>query len=250
MKELVQAIPDVEHLLSLSPEDLGEKIIYLIKQRDEERFSFHLFEHELFGTGAQVSGTSYALERKNSVLYAIGEAWAWLQSKCLIFVEPGPNGKNGWMVLSRRALAMQTPADFASYRIALQFPREILHPAMPPSVWGAFVRGEYDVAVFQATKAVEVATRNASRLPASEVGRSLMQKAFSAETGPLADMAAERSERTARMDLFCGVIGSYKNPQSHRDVNLEDPSEAMEVILFANHLLRIISARSAEVENT
>ena len=69
-----------------------------------------------------------------------------------------------------------------------------------------------------------------------------MRKAFG-EDGPLTDMTAEKGERERRSDLFAGAIGSYKNPHSHRDVHMEDPEEALEIILLANHLLRIVDAR-------
>jgi hypothetical protein len=72
-----------------------------------------------------------------------------------------------------------------------------------------------------------------------------MRKAFHEDNGPLTDKSAEKSERQARSALFSGAIGSYKNPHSHRDVNLDDPEEATEIVLLANHLLRIVDQRDA-----
>lgn len=70
------------------------------------------------------------------------------------------------------------------------------------------MRGEFDVAVFQAMKAVEVAVRAASNI--SQLGVKLMRSAFNPETGPLTDMTVRSGERTARMELSPGLSAPTK----------------------------------------
>jgi uncharacterized protein (TIGR02391 family) len=103
----------------------------------------------------------------------------------------------------------------------------------------SFFRGDYDTAVFQAFKEVEVRVRKKANLANTDIGVPLMRKAFNPTNGVLMDPSADPGERTARMELFAGAIGSYKNPSSHRDVSFTDPKEAADIIHLANQLLRV-----------
>ena len=127
----------------------------------------------------------------------------------MILPDPSQAHTSGWYILSRRARRFQSEAQFASYAVARMLPCEALHARIADKVWMAFMRGEFDVAVFQAMKAVEVAVRDAGELPDNLLGVKLMREAFR-DNGPLADMSTEAGERVGRMELFAGAIGSYK----------------------------------------
>ena len=49
------------------------------------------------------------------------------------------------------------------------------------------------------------------------------------------------------MELFAGSIGTFKNPPSHRQVNYGDPTEASEVVLLADLLMRLLDRVAARI---
>jgi uncharacterized protein (TIGR02391 family) len=249
LQELVSLIPDVEVLLALSPEELGAKILFLLRKRShsENRGTIHVgnivneFENNRFEQRIR-----YPDQNITQVKEAFIEAWAWLEAQGLLVWSDTMNGPNGGRKLSRRAKSFEDERQFLAYATGKYLRPEMLHKEISKTVWLDFARGDFDMAILRAMKQVEIVVREKSNAKESDIGIKLMQFAFNEEDGPLTDLSEEFNERKSLRDLFVGAIGRFKNPQSHRSVGVEDAHIAIEIILFANHLLKILDGRPIE----
>jgi uncharacterized protein (TIGR02391 family) len=248
MQDLPSLIPDPDDLLALAVEELGGVLI--VHLNSYEGYSGHngvvqhggVNQHNFLNDFDQHPPYS---RRQAEIKKALMEAWSWLQNEGFLVPNPDMGARNYFV--SRRAARLKTREDFSAYRKANLLPRGHLHPLIASRVYPAFLRGEYDTAVFQAFREVEIAVRRAGSFPDDLVGRQLMREAFrpidpkssSVTPGPLTDKSLPAAEQEGMAHLFTGAISLYKNPQSHRNVPT-DPIDAAEVIVFASHLLRLI----------
>lgn len=98
---------------------------------------------------------------------------------------------------------------------------------------------EYESAVLQAFKIIETTIREKIEAEPEEVGVKLIRKAYHPENGQLTDYKIPKAEREAFTHYMAGAFGYYKNPCSHREVELTFV-EAFERIVVASDLLKKI----------
>lgn len=237
---LYQMFPQASDMFRLEPEELGAILLEIIPQ---------VSQHDLFGVGSFTPETfpnspppSWQHGRRH-VSLAIAEAMSWLTSQGLIMRDPDQSG--AYYVLTRRGKNLKSRADVEAFLKGNALPIQLLQPQLAEKVHHLFVRGDHDVAVFQAFKSVEVAVRAACGYDNTVIGKRLVTRAFNPDDGPLRNTETTQDEREAEMALFVGAIGHCKNPTSHRDVDL-DREEAARLIVFASHLLAIVDERAAD----
>ena len=238
MQSIYSLMPDHEVLLALEPEELAGIVLeYLnsLSPRDSgqlNRYNFSL-PHTVEG---------YPYEYQDEISRALMEAWVWLEREGLLAPKPGADGD--WVFITRRGRKLEKAIDVEAYRKTNLLPKQLLHPVIAYKVWALFLRGEYDTAVFQAFKEVEVAVRDVGGHTTEDYGVNLMRQAFHPQNGTLTDANQLPAEKDATSSLFAGAIGLYKNPHSHRNVHIT-PVEAAEMIIFASSLLKIIDSNTS-----
>jgi len=194
-----------------------------------------LFHPENIYNPAVWAGHDVGSDRQ-AFLRAISEAWGWLQAENLIAHGPG----SGYdYFVTRRGLELAKETDPLRRVVDEARLAAGLHPLIEARVRQQFLLGEYELAAFAALRQVEIRVRELAEAPESSIGVDLMQHAFN-EGGPLSDPKLDKGERAAVRALYWGAIGVFKNPPSHRQVDYKDPTQAAEVILLADLLLRML----------
>ena len=114
-----------------------------------------------------------------------------------------------------------------------------IHPEIRSKCWNLYLSGNYDYAILNATKALEVAVRAKAHLPEDTVGALLMAEAFKPDK-PLLRYSKIKAEQEGMMSLLRGIIQVFKNPQSHRFVGVQNKADCLGVLLMCSTLLYVI----------
>jgi uncharacterized protein (TIGR02391 family) len=237
MSSIYELMPDYEALLDLEPEELAGVILEYLNSIPNP------LELTRYHFGSLETVEEYPSEHQESIRQALIEGWVWLENEGLIALSRAGSYDGGRIFITRQGRKLKKSTDLEVYCRANLLPKKLLHPIISQKVYHLFLRGDYDTAVFQAFKEVEVAVRDAGSYSNENYGTDLMRQAFHIGHGTLTDENQLESERKAVAHLFAGAIGLYKNPHSHRNVPVS-AEEAVEIIMFASHLLRIVDSRS------
>lgn len=253
METLRSLFPSAEDLLATAPEELGIILLRIAANKPDygrglvcldvvkQDFSYESWP----AANLFMADKGYPPARKDEIEAHLSAAWDSLRISLMIAPAPGINGQNGWMVVTKKGKdALRAPAEFQRIQAVQALPRAFLHESIAEKALAALRRGDAGEAVFSAFKAVEEAVRAAGRFSAEDVGVNLMRNAFKPGTGPLADPSLPSAEQEARMHLFAGAIGCYKNPHSHR-TPVVSVSEAAQQLVLASLLLGVVDGRAS-----
>ncbi len=118
-------------------------------------------------------------------------------------------------------------------------PTTYVHPKIIEKSFSLLQSGEFESAVFQAFKTIETNIREKISADPEEIGVKLIRRAFNPENGDLTDYKLPKAEREAFANYIAGAFGYYKNPCSHRDIEM-DYISAFDRIVVVSDLLKII----------
>lgn len=117
-----------------------------------------------------------------------------------------------------------------------------LHPRLRSRLRPLVQAGAFEQAAFDALREVEIRVRELAGDPRDKSGQpyrtvALMNHAFG-DRGALTDPGADAGEQQGIRSLFAGAFGAVRNPLGHQNGEWEDPTEAAEMVLPADLLMR------------
>lgn len=244
MQRFHDIFPTADELTTRTPEELAPILLRLAQAQGGNGFIPESVTQVPVGTGVTLEYTNgYPFHKKHAVDLCLNSAWQWMERQGLIEPAPGMNGRHGWRIITADGVKVIESDSVEKFLAAKGFPKSLLHPRIREKCWSALARGDYPGACRTALIGVEEAVREAGGFTADDYGVDLMRAAFRLNTGPLARASEPKAEQEGMAHLFAGAIGAFKNRHSHREVTIDDVTEAQDQLLLASHLLRIVDAR-------
>lgn len=238
MITLCALIPEANAVATMQAADLAGYVLEVLMSADQMERS--IWNRRNFCMQISREYVQLGHPQDDAVGVACSSAWAWLEANG--FIARHPEQDNDWYLPTRRGEALRNHQELRKFLTSERLPERFLHPELLVNVRPLYFQSRFETAVFEAFKTLEVTIRSASHLGHEHFGVALASRAFNSEDGPLTDRMAEKGERVALMNLMVGALGSYKNPASHRRVEIQ-ADEARDMIMLASHLLNIIDAR-------
>ncbi|MCZ8019395.1 TIGR02391 family protein [Novosphingobium sp.] len=145
-----------------------------------------------------------------------------------------------------RMLSLPSPTAEGAEPVSV-FEKVVTEPEIYSVSGDLFASGYYNISVCEAFKAVEKYIQ--SRVPEiRQNGTTLMDQAFSPSNPALrwSDLLtnSEIDEQKGYQRLFSGSMLGIRNPTTHEFDWVDEPDVALELIVFAQHLIR--KAKQAE----
>jgi uncharacterized protein (TIGR02391 family) len=236
MPPIKTIVPDAEILLALEIPEVAFVLLQLLASSNHEGCSpIRPVLMSNFFNSAVSPANVYPNQYREAIEERLIMAWQWLLREFLLI--PAPGNTQGWVCVSSRGHKAASEEAFSRYRHAALLPQSMIHPGISATAFAAFLRGEYDIAIFASFRALEDRVREVCKYSNQLVGVKLMRAAFDPKTGPLRDINLEAGEQDAMNAVFAGAMGSFKNPTSHRLNAFDRPEQAVALVLFASYLI-------------
>ena len=221
------------HAINLKPDGLEKRILTPYRQGDWITLNGQSVPSRDIGL-IRIIRTGYALRRSDPFAHEPGYVYSRGEenvTNALITGPPGYEVENN----ADDAASVKTLTDAFDLLITIESIRSASRQL--------FIDGHYQNAVEDAFKALDQAVAHKTGIVDS--GTNLMRKAFRRESPVLAltqlQTESDRGIQEGYEHMFAGSMLAIRNPRAH-GFSVDHPDEAMELIVWAHHLMRKLRA--------